>query len=106
MCRVWSNQLSLIAGLVSEPPSKVEEDGEGQHRRRGRQGADERGHSPVQEHQLSVSRGPGQEAERAAGDAAEVSGGQESPREAVGKWWEATKPTALWSTLFIVFLLK
>lgn len=83
MCPVWSNQLSLNAGLVSEPQSKVEEDGEGQHRRRGRQGADERGHS-IPEHQLSVSRGPRQEAERAAGDAAEVSGGQESHREAVG----------------------
>lgn len=84
MCPDWSNQLSLNAGLVSEPQSKVEEDGEGQHRRRGRQGADERGHSSVPEHQLSVSRGPRQEAERAAGDAAEVSGGHESHREAVG----------------------
>lgn len=78
MCPVWSNQLSLNAGLVSEPQSKVEEDGEGQRGRRGRQGADERGHSSVPEHQLSVPRGPRQEAERAAGDAAEVSGGQES----------------------------
>ena len=69
---VLSSQLSLNAGLVSEPQSKVEEDREGERRRGGRQRAHERGHSSIPEHQLSVSRGPGQETKGAAGDAAEV----------------------------------
>lgn len=108
----YQNQLSLNTGLVSEPQSQVEEDGEGEHRLRGGQGAHERGHSSVPEHQLPVSRGPQPEAEGAAGDAAEVSGGQESlirataqSREAAGAsgWWGGgTMSKALWVPLFIM----
>lgn len=76
--------MSFNAGLVSEPQSEVEEDGAGERGRRGGQRADERGRSSVPRHQLSVSRGPRQEAEGALGDAAEVSGGRERGVGGVG----------------------
>lgn len=62
----------ITLGLVSKPQSKVEED-RARRSRPWRQRAAEWGHSFIPQHQLSVPSGPGQKAERAARDAAEVS---------------------------------
>lgn len=59
-------------GLVSEPQSKVEENRARGFRTRSREGAAERWHHSISQHQLSVSGGPRQETERTSGVTAEV----------------------------------
>lgn len=69
---VFSFFFFFNAGLVSEPQSKVEEDGARERRPWRRERADEWRHSSISQHQLSVPSGPQQEAERTTGDATEV----------------------------------
>lgn len=68
----FASYLFSIAGLVSEPQSKVEKDGAGERRPWSWQRADEWGHSSISQHQLSVSCGPQQKTEGTTRDAAEV----------------------------------
>lgn len=87
----FSSRLLHDAGLVSEPQSKVEEDGARQRRAGRRQRADERGHSPIPQHQLPVAGGPRQEAEGAAGDAAEVGANDGARGGEIGEKWVASR---------------